>query len=531
MKRFTALFNTIDQTNSTNEKIHALVAYFNETTDADKLWTIAVFSGRNPKKVIKTNQLRAWAAEAADIPLWLFEESYHIVGDLSETISSVLPDYTSEIHLTLTQTIEEFEQIAALSETDKKQFIISKWKSFSKHERFVYNKLTSGSFRMGVSTRLILKALSKHTAIDENVLAHRLAGSWSPYTTTFQELLFNEHAADDLSKPYPFCLAYPVEGAAEELGDIALWQAEYKWDGIRAQVIVRDGEIFIWSRGEELMTAKFPELELLKGKIPDGTVLDGELLPYKHNRILSFNELQTRIGRKKITAGILEKTPVVFYAYDLLENKGTDIRTQPLENRRVALEQLISDIHHPALFLSPILPIHSWKELATAREEARLVAAEGLMLKRKSSAYQVGRKKGDWWKWKIDPLSADAVLLYAQSGHGRRANLYTDYTFAVWDHEKKLVPFAKAYSGLTDKEIEMIDDWIKKNTIEKFGPVRSVKPELVFEIGFEGINTSSRHKSGIAVRFPRILRWRTDKKAEEADTLNSLQLLIDSLSS
>ncbi|MCE2788188.1 MAG: ATP-dependent DNA ligase [Bacteroidota bacterium] len=528
MKEFTQLFRKIDETTKTNEKVEALVQYLNAASPEDKLWTIAIFCGRNPKKITKTNELKRWAAEAASIPYWLFDETYHVVGDLSETISSILPDGCSTAVLSLAETIKEFEAALAIKEEDKQAFITAKWKTMSKHERFVYNKLTSGSFRMGVSQQLLIKALAKHTGLHANQLAHRLTGKWDPHEVTYNDLLFVENSADEASRPYPFYLAYALDMPPEELGEIHNWQIEYKWDGIRVQLIKRNGTLFLWSRGEELITDKFPELHLLASHLPEGTVIDGELVPMGADQVKPFHELQTRIGRKNISKSVMQKVPVAIIAYDLLEINHTDQRNEPLENRRALLEELVQNVQQSVLLLSSLIEAAHWQELASIREHSRLNGSEGVMLKHKSSAYGVGRKKGEWWKWKTDPMSIDAVMIYAQSGHGRRAGLYTDYTFAVWDAEQKLVPFAKAYSGLTDKEIEAVDNWVKKHTIEKFGPVRSVVPELVFEIGFEGINYSPRHKSGIAVRFPRVLRWRKDKQAAEADTLEQLKSLIQS---
>lgn len=352
-------------------------------------------------------------------------------------------------------------------------------------------------------------------------------GSWMPQNTTFNQLVLQSNSNDEASKPYPFYLAYAIEGVVNDLGDINDWQIEWKWDGIRSQVIVRNNEIFIWTRGEELATDKFPELHVLKELLPNGTVLDGELLAFKDGKPLPFNLLQTRISRKNITKKSLETTPIGFIAYDVLEHQSQDMRNESMMLRRNILQQLFQHIQQPNIIISPLIEVQHWDELKSLHAQSRHMQAEGFMLKHKQSTYQVGRKKGDWWKWKVDPLSVDAVLIYAQKGHGRRTEFYTDYTFAVWGEDGKLVPFAKAYSGLTDEEIRQVDYFVKRNTIEKFGPVRTVKPELVFEIGFEGINTSSRHKAGIAVRFPRILRWRKDKKAEEADHLSTLNLLLE----
>jgi DNA ligase-1 len=371
----------------------------------------------------------------------------------------------------------------------------------------------------------MVNALAKNVNLESSVIAHRISGNWDPATTGFDELLSEKATTADLSKPYPFYLAYALEDELTELGDPSEWQAEWKWDGIRGQIIKRNDELFIWSRGEDLLTEKFPEYHILRDKIPDGTVLDGEILPYKDGQVLNFNVLQTRIGRKNVTKKHLQEAPAGFFAYDLLELNGADIRDWSLAQRRAALEDIVQQAALPFIQLSPIVSFTDWSELTTIREQARSLNSEGLMLKRKSSAYLTGRKRGDWWKWKIDPLTIDAVMIYAQKGAGRRSNLYTDYTFAVRDGDK-LVSFTKAYSGLTDKEFAQVDNFVKRNSLEKFGPVRTVKPELVFEIAFEGIAASNRHKSGVALRFPRISRWRTDKKVEDINTLEDLKKML-----
>jgi DNA ligase-1 len=330
----------------------------------------------------------------------------------------------------------------------------------------------------------------------------------------------------DLSKPYPFYLAYAIEEDIAGLGNPADWQAEWKWDGIRGQIIKRNNELFVWSRGEELMTEKFPEYHSLNDVLPDGIVMDGEIIPSIDRKPLPFALLQTRIGRKNVTKKQLNEAPIAFFAYDLLEYNGSDWRDHTLEERREKLEEIIAGILHPALLISPVIAYDKWDELTKLRASSRDMGAEGIMLKRKSSVYQVGRKRGDWWKWKIDPLTIDAIMIYAQKGAGRRSNLYTDYTFAVKDGEK-LIPFTKAYSGLTDKEFALVDAFVKRNSLEKFGPVRTVKPELVFEIAFEGIAASNRHKSGVALRFPRISRWRHDKKPDEINTLDDLKKMLE----
>ncbi len=541
MKQFAQLIKTLDSTNKTNVKVQALTNYFNVANPKDKVCTIAILSHRRPPRPVNTTLLRVWSSEVANIPLWLFEESYHIVGDLAETIALIIPSSEKGTVKTLTQFLQEMIALKKRSEEEKKEYLFENWRDLDYYERFVFTKLITGGFRIGVSQKLMTRALSKSTGIDEDILAYKLMGNWDPNSITFRELILEENESDYLSKPYPFYLAYALERGVSDLGDVNDWAAEHKWDGIRSQVILRNDELFVWSRGEELVTDKYPEFNDFVGVIPNGTVIDGEILPYPRDRIGTFNDLQKRIGRKTISAALLKKIPVILKAYDLLEWKGKDIRHLPLSERRKLLEYLHSCCSFESstdpsqnsripLYLSESIHLTTWEELAQERERSREARSEGLMLKRKDSPYLVGRKKGDWWKWKVDPLTIDAVLTYAMRGHGRRSNLFTDYTFALWqnkeDGEKELVTFAKAYSGLTDAEFRQVDNWIKKNTLERFGPVRSVTPHQVFEIAFEGIALSQRHKSGVATRFPRILRWRKDKKIEEADTLEDLKSMI-----
>lgn len=532
MKNFAQLIKTLDSSNKTSVKVDALTEYFRKAGDSDKVWTIALLSHRRPPRPVNTTLLRLWANELAEIPLWLFEESYHIVGDLAETIALIIPTTTAHTEKTLTEFLQEIIALKKKTDEEKRAYLHENWLALNYYERFVFTKLITGSFRIGVSQKLMTRALSKAENVDEDLIAYKLMGDWNPDTITFQELILDEKSQDYLSKPFPFYLAYPIEGELSGLGNPHDWSAEHKWDGIRSQTIIREGQMYVWSRGEELVTDKYPEFHSFLGVIPDGTVIDGEILPFLEGKIGSFNDLQTRIGRKTVSAAILKSNPVVIRAYDLLEWEGNDIRNLPFIERRILLEKLYESIKetHIPLQLSERISFKSWEEAAAERENSRIVNSEGLMLKRKDSPYQVGRKKGDWWKWKVEPLSIDAVLTYAMRGSGRRSNLFTDYTFALWQDNGKggreLVTFAKAYSGLTDAEFRMVDDWIKKHTLEKFGPVRSVTPQLVFEIGFEGITFSKRHKSGIATRFPRILRWRTDKKIDEANSIDDLKSLI-----
>ena len=526
MKAFAELIVQLGTSTKTNEKLEALEHYFTEAEDADKVWVIALFSGRRPKRVISSSFLQLWCMEIANLPAWLFEECYHTVGDLAETIALLLPLPTDQTNTSgLSFIIQKLIEIEKSEERIKKEFITGTWMQLDKDERFVFNKLLTGNFRIGVSQKTIVNALAKTVNLEPSVIAHRISGNWDPSTTPFNELLGEQSQSLDLSKPYPFFLAYALSDDVSTLGNENDWQAEWKWDGIRGQLIKRNSELFVWSRGEELMTEKFPEYNTLRELLPDGLVLDGEIIPSVDNKPLPFALLQTRIGRKNITRKNLQEAPIAFFAYDLLEYEGNDFREQPLETRRILLEKIVREINHPVMILSPVIEFSNWEQLSHIRDSSRDMGAEGIMLKKKSSAYQVGRKVGDWWKWKIDPLIIDAVMIYAQKGHGRRSNLYTDYTFAVKDGDK-LVSFAKAYSGLTDKEFGEVDTFVKRNSLEKFGPVRTVKPELVFEIAFEGIAASNRHKSGVALRFPRINRWRKDKKPDEINTLEDLKKML-----
>ncbi len=527
MKHFAHLFIQLDQTTKTKLKVAALVEYFKVAEEKDKLWTIALLSHRRLKRTVNTTLLRAWAAEASGIPLWLFEESYGITGDLAETIALILPQATQVSTHSLTYWIEYIKALEGKEDTEKQAAVNAAWSQLNKTERFVFNKIITGGFRVGVSQKLMTRALAQAVEVEQSQLAHRLMGDWTPDSTTFETLILTENPSDDISKPYPFYLAYALEDAPESLGAVSDWQAERKWDGIRGQVIVREGELFVWSRGEELMTDRFPEYHPLADLLPNGTVLDGEILPYKNGEILTFNILQTRIGRKKLGKKILLQAPIILMAYDLLELWGEDLRKRPISERRSLLENLLSEHDTQGIVqVSKIVQADTWVDLAKIRANARQDKCEGLMLKRKNAPYQVGRKRGDWWKWKIDPLTIDAVLIYAQRGSGRRANLFTDYTFAVRDGDR-LVPFTKAYSGLTDKEFKEITAWVRQNTLERFGPVRSVRPQHVFELAFEGIRASTRHKSGVALRFPRMLRWRKDKAVKDANTLEDLKGMLE----
>jgi DNA ligase-1 len=531
VKAFARLFAAIDQTTATNEKVAALAEYFRNAPPADAAWAVHFLSGRRPKRLIGSRKLAAWASDEAALPEWLFEECYQTVGDLAETITLILPEAGASSDLPLSFWVEQrLLPLRGEGEDVQRDVMVRSWRELDRGQRFVWNKLITGSFRVGASHRLVVRALAEVSGLEEGVVAHRLMGSWDPSAEFFQRLVVPDTRDADISRPYPFFLAYPLDQNPAALGDAADWIAEWKWDGIRSQLIRRAGQTFLWSRGEELLSGRFPEVEEVGRLLPEGTVLDGELLPWMNGKPMPFAQLQRRIGRKNLGRKILDEVPAVLVAYDLLEEGGADIRPLPLRERRARLSALVEALPGSAhLLLSPQIPAEHWDAVAGARHGAREVGAEGLLLKRLSSPYGVGRRRGDWWKWKVDPLTVDAVLIYAQGGSGRRAGLFTDYTFGIWEGDH-LVPFAKAYSGLTDDEIRKVDQFIRRNTLERFGPVRTVKPELVFELHFEGIQPSTRHKSGIAVRFPRMARWRRDKTPEEADTIETVRELLKTAS-
>ncbi|MEM6449294.1 MAG: ATP-dependent DNA ligase [Cyanobacteria bacterium P01_D01_bin.105] len=546
MRQFTQLFKAIDATTSTNEKVSALRHYFQTETPINAVWALYLLLGKTRRRLITSRILREIFLHISDIPEWLFEESYSHVGDSAETIALLLRDTPIEktgasnatgntpLHVWMETIIPQVKQLQKTDETHLKNLVIDWWANLSDSEIFVLNKVLTGAFRMGVSSKLVVKALAAEYRLTEAVITHRLMGEIEP-TAAFYEALIDPNEADTApSQPYPFFLAAPVDREKFATENMRDWQVEWKWDGIRAQMIYRADQVFIWSRGEDLITHQFPEFEAALRQLPEGTVLDGEIVCWDGEKPLDFNFLQKRLGRKRVTKKLLAENPAHFIAYDLLESNGKDIRAWPMHERRSALTALLDGTPHERVSYAVPLDIASLEVLEEWRSQSRDYGAEGLMLKAKSSPYLVGRKRGYWWKHKVDPMTLDAVLIYAQAGTGKRANLFTDYTFALWKTDatgKTLVPFSKAYSGLDNQEIEQLDRWIRRNTIEKFGPVRAVKPVHLFEIGFEGIAASKRHKSGIAVRFPRILRWRNDKPVEEADTLDNALALLQSYSS
>ncbi len=538
MREFARLFAELDETTATNRKLEALKTYFSSAAPENAAWAVYFLAGGKPRQAVPVKLLRQYATEYAGLDEWLFDESYHAVGDLAETIAHILPEPKHRSDIGLAEWIEQ--RIAPLRGAAPEAIraaLFGYWDELETGERFLLIKLIGGGFRVGVSKLLVTRALSAIAAVDAKLIAQRLMGwtdgSVSPTAKGFLQLIAQESPDEHAQRggqPYPFFLAHQLQADPASLGDLDDWQVEWKYDGMRAQIVSRESN-WIWSRGEDLITERFPELAALR--LPDGTVVDGEILVWREGDVPApFADLQKRIGRKALSAKFLAEYPAVLVAYDLLERDGVDLRKLPQCERRTLLEQLVAEVDAPQLRISPLVRAQHWEDLATIRKESRARGVEGMMIKAASAQYGVGRTKdvGTWWKWKIDPYSVDAVLIYAQAGHGRRASLYTDYTFAVWDGDgnggRVLVPFAKAYSGLTDAEIAQVDNAVRRTTIERFGPVRSVKPTMVFEIGFEGIAASPRHKSGIAVRFPRILRRRDDKPVEEADTLDLLKGLL-----
>jgi DNA ligase-1 len=551
MRLFAALFDRLDRTTSLTDKVEAIAAYLAQARPEDAAWALYFLTGRKLKRLVNVRQLWAWSVSRTGLEDWLLGECYSVVGDMAETITLLVdPREGRSSDLPLAEWIEgRHMHLPKRDAPAQREAVLRWWDELSGTELFLLNKMITGEMRIGISQGMVIKALARFTGIEEAAIAHRLAGEWTPTPHWFRALTAPAGEGDAQSaaaRPYPFFLASPLlelgpEATPESLGPRDEWLVEYKWDGIRAQLLKRNGHVWLWSRGDELITDRFPEIRDAAARLPDGAAIDGEVMAYRQGP-LRFSILQRRIGRQALTPSILREAPAALVAYDLLEEGGADIRERPLSERRERLERLLARHPSPRLVLSPEITGPTWEALAAVRRESRRRNVEGLMLKRRTSPYQVGRRRGDWWKWKVDPYSIDAVLVYAQPGHGRRANLLTDYTFAVWDRpgsdtgvfaeldrtrEAELVPIAKAYSGLSDEEIAALDRWIRQHTVERFGPVRAVEPELVFELHFEGLAESTRHRSGIAVRFPRIARQRTDKPAPEADTLERVRELLN----
>jgi DNA ligase-1 len=525
VRRFAALYETLDRTTSTNAKVAALAAYFREAPPGDAAWALYVLTGRRLKRLMPTRVLWELTRDDSGLPEWLLQHCYAAIGDFAEAMALLVPEPPAaapEQAASLESWIvERILPLRGMDAAEQRQALRQAWAALGRSERLVFNKLVTGEFRVGAAATLVVRALAQAAGVPPAAMAHRVMGDWQPSAELFRSLVSGE--GDFAARPYPFFLASPLEEAPDSLGDPAQWLAEWKWDGIRVQAVRRGGGAELWSRGEELVTPRFPELTAALRALPDGCAVDGEVLAYRDGA-LPFSVLQRRIGRLELTPRILAEAPLSFMAFDLLEQGGADLRERPLAERRTRLEALLAGAPS-VLRVSPRLAFASWDELARVRGESRARHVEGVMLKRLASPYGTGRRRGDWWKWKIEPLTVDTVMIAAHPGHGKRASLYTDYTFGVWD-AGALVPVARAYSGLDDAEIRELDAWIRAHTLERHGPTRIVEATQVFELGFEAIARSRRHRSGVAVRFPRILRWRHDKPAAEADALESLLALL-----
>ncbi|UJR83824.1 ATP-dependent DNA ligase [Sandaracinus amylolyticus] len=559
MHAFARLYERLDATTSTQAKVDAMRDYFAGAPPEDAAWALFFLTGRRFKRLVPVRAMAGWAMEVTGVPGWLFEECYGAVGDLAEIIALLVAGVSYEVPpepraviapkdpraarslfddepapevpaairpTTLASWARAILALRDLPEPVQRARVLALWRDLDRTELMLVTKMITGEMRVGASALLVQRAVSAASGVPAPVIAHRMMGTWEPDAAFFARLVAPASIEEDPSRPYPFALASPLEQAPETLGPREAWRAEWKWDGIRCQLVRRAGELWLWSRGEDLVTERFPEIVHAARGLPDGLVLDGEAIAWRGDRPLPFAIMQRRIGRKALGPKVLAEAPVVFVAYDLLEEDREDLRERRFDERRARLERVIAERGDPSLRLSPMIDAPSWDALAEIRARSREEGTEGLMLKHRDAPYRPGRRRGEFWKWKIEPYSVDAVLVYAQPGSGKRSNLFTDYTFAVFDENRELVPFAKAYSGLEDEEIAELDRWIRRNTLDRHGPVRVVEPLHVFELAFEGIAPSTRHRSGVAVRFPRIARWRRDKPVEEADTIETLRALL-----
>lgn len=538
VQRFARLYRELDASTRTTDKHDALVRYFQSVPDGDGAWAVALFTGRRPKRGVSGKLMRRTASEVSGIPEWLIGICHESVGDGAETLALVLPNPDERVEApTLRQAIEQTViPIRAMTDNEKVEHLKACWRTMDHPLRFALLKLISGAMRVGVQKCTVTRALAavaKDERVDAAVVAHRLSGHWAPTPENYRTLLTPLDETEGDARPYPFFLASPIDDAdVPKLGEPSEWIAEHKWDGVRAQMIHRAGVTTLWSRGDEPLTDAFPELVHLGARLPEGTVLDGEVLAFEQGRPLPFVSLQKRILRTQRDLMLFDDVPVVFMAYDIMEHAGRDVRERPLHERLDLLDAVLAPlVNEKHLERSHPIPFGAWNQLAHERSASRERHVEGIMLKRADSPYRTGRVRGDWWKWKVEPHTIDAVLVYAQLGSGKRATRFTDYTFALWDRnptdeDAKLIPFAKAYSGLTNQEIEQVDRRIRTSIVAKRGPIRVVEPALLFELAFEGLQRSNRHKGGIALRFPRIARWRTDKGIREADTIATLEAML-----
>jgi len=521
MKQFATLLEYLLLTPARNAKIDHMVQYFREAPDPDRGYALAVLTGALDLRNVKASLLKDIVLKKVD-PV-LFGMSYEYVGDLAETIALIWPDKTDDALPSLSELILELEN---KKKSELPVRIAGHLSAGTATERWAIMKLATGNLRVGVSARLAKTALAQFGNKDLHDIEKIWHGLEYPYADLFA-WLEDRGAMPEIHRHrvfHPMMLSNPID-EEKDFANLkpADYQAEWKWDGIRIQLVLSDDQKRIFSRtGDDVATA-FPDiLENITGS----AVLDGELLAGSNFEPAPFNDLQQRLNRKVVTPKMLEQYPAFIRLYDILFDGDEDLRERPLSDRRMRLEAWVAKNPSPRLDISPILKFRSWDELLKLRVQgAEEQGHEGIMLKRYDSPYVAGRPKGPWFKWKRDPCLVDAVLMYAQRGHGKRSSYYSDYTFGVW-RDEEIVPVGKAYSGFTDEELVRLDKWVRANTIGRFGPVREVEKKLVFEVAFDSAHTSTRHRSGIALRFPRINRIRWDKPPEQADTLANMQKLI-----
>jgi len=518
MRLFGQLLQACLQEPKTLQKISLLSDYFNEESPENMPMALHFLMGENMGRFCSGRQLREWAAQLLGLPDWLVDESYEALGDNSETISLLFPNKPSSLAHDLKAVCERIQQLKSEPIDVKKDWIIDVWSKSSRDDIYTFNKLLGGGIRIGASKKNVLKALSRTVHLDVDILEQRLLGTWEPTKIAYDALVNPDDIAGKGTCPYPFFLASPIQDVDATLMPFSDWQIEPKWDGIRAQLVHRQEGTQLWSRGNDLISDQFPDILDSASELPYG-VYDGEVLAWGADGPQPFADLQKRLNRKKVTRQLLASIPCIMMLYDCLEFEGVDVREQALHERCKKIRDL-----RPPFYTSNPLTLNGVSALNDYVKNARNNRVEGVIIKRLSSAYKSGRVRGDWWKLKVDPLLLDVVIMYAQKGKGIRSGLFTDYTFGVWDNNQ-LVPIGKAYSGLTNDEIKQVHQILNNHLTDRFGPVRGVSPCVVLEVAFDSIQESPRHKSGLALRFPRINRLRLDKPVEEANSLEDARAL------
>ena len=521
MNRFAALLDALLFTPSRNGKLRLMQEYFASQPDPERGWALAALTGELVFDAAKPSQVRALAAARVDPELlgW----SYDFVGDLAETVSLIWPERPG-VQTPVPSLAEIVEQLKATSRNEVGSLLEPWLDALDATGRWALLKLVTGSLRIGVSARLAKTALAEWGGVEINRIEEVWHALAPPYQPLFEWLEGCGPAPQtgDLPTFCPLMLAQPIEESDLKGLDPQDYLAEWKWDGIRVQLVARGDVRRLYSRSGDDIGAAFPDV---LEPMPADVTLDGELLVLRNGEVAPFNDLQQRLNRKTPTPKLLRDYPAAVRLYDILRAGEEDLRTLPFVERRSRLEGWYARELPPGLDLSPLVPFASWEELRELRDGARERGIEGLMLKRADSLYLAGRPKGPWFKWKRGALTLDTVLMYAQRGHGKRSSFYSDYTFGAW-HGGELVPVGKAYSGFTDEELQRLDRWIRNNTVQRYGPVREVAPQIVLEIAFDSVHRSTRHKSGVAMRFPRVHRVRWDKPVGEADTLETLEQLL-----